>query len=74
MITVSCDVCKKKLEDSDYGRTFFFYSKHSVCESCKDNLEYQVKYQVRGKEPFAFDWYEKYKLDTLEKATHRGRI
>jgi hypothetical protein len=73
MLTVTCDICKKKVDDSMNGRTFFHYAKHSVCESCKDNLELQVKTTVRDKDPFSYEWYDKYIDDTITKAIHKGK-
>jgi len=55
-------------------RTFFYYANRSMCESCKDNLEYSVKPQVRAKEPFSMEWYEKLMRDTLDKAAQKGKF
>jgi hypothetical protein len=74
MITITCDVCKKKSDNPMYGVNFFFYAHHSICEPCKDNFEIQVKGTVRKKDPFSFAWYESYMVDTLEKATQKGKI
>jgi hypothetical protein len=74
MITITCDVCRKKLDDPRYGYDYFGYAHHSICEPCKDNFEFQVKGTVRKKDPFTFAWYENYIIDTLDKATQKGRI
>ena len=74
MITITCDICKKKVEDAQYGRTFFYYATHSICESCKDALELQVKTTIRNKDPFAQEWYQKYVDDTISKAIQKGKI
>jgi len=73
MQIVYCDVCKKKVENSFNGRTFFYYGEHSVCEPCKDNLESQVKSTIRAKEPFSYEWYNKYIDDSLAKAIQKGK-
>jgi len=73
MVTITCDVCKKKVEDFNPGRNFFYYSNFSVCEDCKDSLEYQIKPQVRAKEPYTFDWYDKVLHDTFGKAVQKGK-
>jgi hypothetical protein len=73
MINVYCDVCKKKMDNPITDKTFFYYANFSVCEACKDNLEYQVKPQVREKEPFSMDWYHKLMRDTFARAAQRGR-
>jgi len=73
MQTIACDVCKKKVEDAFTGRTFFYFAEHSVCESCKDNLESQIKSAVRGKDPFAYEWYNKFVGDALGKSVQKGK-
>jgi transcription elongation factor Elf1 len=74
MVTISCDVCKKKIDSVITNRTFFYYGNHSICESCKDSLEFQVRSVVRNKEPFVIEWYEKFIDDQLGKAVQKGRI
>jgi len=74
MITIACDICKKKLDNPITDRTFFYYANHSICEPCKDGVEFQIKPNVRKKEPFAIDWYEKLVRDTLDRAAQRGRV
>lgn len=73
MQTISCDVCRKKVEDAFTGRSFFYFGEHNVCESCKDNLEVQVKNTVRTKDPFTYEWYNKLVLDSLTKAVSKGK-
>jgi len=74
MQIISCDICKKKMDDPITDRTFFYIGSHSVCETCKDNLEYSIKPTVRHKEPFSMDWYHKLLMDSLDKAAQKGRI
>ncbi|MDR0300921.1 MAG: hypothetical protein LBI04_01245 [Treponema sp.] len=74
MQTISCDVCKKKLDNSETNRDFFYYANHSICEPCRDNLEASIKPTIRTKEPFAVDWYNKLIGDSLDKAVQKGRI
>ena len=74
MITITCDICKKKVDDAQYGRTFFYYATHNVCEPCKDALELQVKTTIRNKDPFTQEWYQKYLDDTISKAIQKGKI
>jgi len=73
MQTIACDVCKKKIDEPLTGRTFFYFAEHSVCESCKDNLENQIKSTMRGKNPFAYEWYDKLIGDSLVKSAQRGK-
>ena len=73
MQTITCDVCRKKVDDPVTGRTFFYFGEHNVCEPCKDNLEVQVKNTVRTKDPFSYEWYKKMLLDSLTKSVSKGR-
>ncbi|MDR2543429.1 MAG: hypothetical protein LBC80_08295 [Treponema sp.] len=73
MQTISCDVCRKKVEDSITGRSFFYFAQFNVCEACKDNLEVQIKSTIRNKDPFSYDWYNKLVVDNLNKSVSRGR-
>jgi hypothetical protein len=74
MQIISCDICKKKMDNPITDRTFYYISNHSICEPCKDNLEYSLKPTVRNKEPFTMDWYHKLIQDSLDKAAQKGRI
>jgi hypothetical protein len=73
MQTITCDTCKKKVDDSKTGNALFYYANHSVCEVCKDNLELQIKTAIREKEPFSYEWYEKCVDDTITKSIQKGK-
>jgi hypothetical protein len=70
MIGIYCDVCRKKI---DNPTTDYYYGDFSVCESCKDNLEYQLKPQLRANDPFSMEWYRKLVNDTFSKAVQKGK-
>ena len=74
MQVISCDVCKKKMDDPITNRNFFYYARHSLCESCRDGLELQIRSTIRSKEPYAMDWYQKYVDDSINKAIQKGKI
>ncbi|MCL2267203.1 MAG: hypothetical protein FWC17_05490 [Treponema sp.] len=74
MITITCDICKKKIDNAEYGRSFFYYASHSICEPCKDNLEVTLKSKVRGTDPYETVWYEKFVDDSINKAIQKGKI
>jgi hypothetical protein len=74
MHTISCDVCKKKMDNPKPDRDFYYISRFGICEPCKDSLDSQIRQTIRNKEPFATDWYEKYVNDSLEKAVQKGKI
>jgi transcription elongation factor Elf1 len=73
MQTVTCDICKKKVDNLVIGSTFFYYANHGVCEACKDNLELQIKTAIRGTDPFSYEWYDQYVDDTISKAIQKGK-
>jgi hydrogenase maturation factor HypF (carbamoyltransferase family) len=73
MINVYCDVCKKKMDNPITDKTFFYYAETCVCETCKDNLEYQLRAQIRARDSFSMDWYRKLLSDTFTRAAQRGR-
>ncbi|MDR0322107.1 MAG: hypothetical protein LBI28_11435 [Treponema sp.] len=73
MVTVSCDVCKKKIDNPITDRTLFYYDKHLVCESCKDSFEFNIRTDVRAVNPFIMDRYRKLMRDSLDKAVQKGR-
>ena len=74
MVNTICDICRKKVENPITGLSFHYYANHSICESCKDTLELQVKKTLRDKEPYETDWYEKYLDDSITKAIQKGKI
>ena len=73
MQTIVCDICKKKVEDAFTGRTFFYFAEHSICEDCKNNLELQAKSTIRTKEPFTFDWFDKYIDESITKSKTKAK-
>ena len=74
MKTLTCDVCKKKMENAITDRTFFHIAHRDLCEPCKDALEFQIKPTVRTKDPFGYDWYNKLLQDSIEKAVQKGKF
>jgi len=73
MVTTTCDVCKKKVDNPMTGRSFYYYAAHGMCEPCRINLESHIKTAVRNKEPFATEWYNKFVEDSVSKAVQKGR-
>jgi len=73
MQTITCDVCRKKVDEPINGRTFFHYAEHEVCEACRDNLEMQVKSTIRTKDPFSYEWFNKLLLDNLAKSVSKSK-
>ena len=73
MQTITCDVCKKKVDNPITDRTFFYFAEHNVCEACRDNMEAKIKSTVRTKDPFSYEWYNKIRMDVFGKTSSRGR-
>jgi hypothetical protein len=73
MQIVTCDVCRKKIDESATDSLFFYYAEYGVCEECKDNLEYQIKGIIRENDPFAYEWYNKLLQDSLGKSVQKGK-
>jgi len=73
MLTINCDVCRKKVDEPITGRTFFYFAQYNVCEACRDNLEVQIKPTVRNKDPFDYEWYGKLIADNLSKSVSKGK-
>jgi hypothetical protein len=74
MQTISCDICKKKIDNPITDRSFYYIGSHGLCEPCKDNFEFSIKPTIRNKESFTMDWYYKLVSDSLDKATQKGRV
>jgi hypothetical protein len=74
MKTLTCDVCRKKLDNPISGRTYFHIVQHDICETCHDDLEASIKPLVRQTQPFTYGWYERLYLDAAGKAVQRGKV
>jgi len=74
MKTLTCDVCRKKMDNPITGRTYFHLAHRDLCEACKDDLEFLVKPTVRTKDPFSYEWYNQLVQDSIEKAIQKGKF
>ena len=74
MQTISCDVCRKKLDNPMGGRSFFHLGEHNICEPCRDELDLSIRPQIRGQDPYTVDWYDNLVNNTLVKAIQKGKI
>jgi len=74
MKKLSCDVCRRTLEDPTPNRNYFHICHRDICEPCKDALEVSIKSSVRTKDPFNFVWYSKMIHDNIEKAVQKGKF
>ncbi len=74
MKTLTCDVCKKAMENPTAGRNYFHLATYDVCEPCKDQLELALKSIVRSKQPFNYEWYDRLMLDSINKAIQKGKF
>lgn len=74
MQTITCDVCRKKMENPETGRTFFYYSEVGMCEPCRDEFDSQLRGVLRDNEPFTMEWYYNLVHDMCEKAVQKGKF
>jgi len=74
MKTLTCDVCRKKMEEPVHRRNYFHLAHRDICETCYDALEFQIKPVVRTKDPFSYEWYTKLVKDSIEKAVQKGKF
>ena len=74
MKTLTCDVCKKKMEEPIVNRTYFHLAHRDLCEPCRDALDLYVKPTIRTKDPFSYDWYNKLVQDSIERAIQKGKF
>jgi hypothetical protein len=73
MKAISCDICKKKLDDPIAGRTCFHIVHWDLCEPCKEAVELQIRPTLRNNEPFSYEMYNKLLTDTIDKATQKAK-
>jgi hypothetical protein len=74
MKTLTCDVCKKTMNNPVSGRNYFHLANYDVCEPCKDQLELVLKPVVREKEPFNYEWFDHLMIDSIDKAVQKGKF
>jgi hypothetical protein len=74
MKTLTCDVCKRAIQQPTVGRNYFHIVHRDICEACKDELEAALKPIVRTKQPFNFEWYDQLMKDGIEKSILKGKI
>jgi hypothetical protein len=72
--TLSCDVCKKAIENPSSGRTYWHLANFDLCEPCKDKLDLSLKGVIRTKNPFNYEWYDRVMLDSIGRATKSGKF
>ena len=74
MKTLTCDVCKKIIQQPVHERNYFHFAHRDLCEACRDDLEFQLKPVIRTKSPFDYEWFNRLKQDLIEKAVQRGKF
>ena len=74
MKTLTCDVCRQKMQQPVTNRTYFHMAHRDICESCHDQLEAQIKPVIRTKQPFNYNWYLSLIKDSIEKAVQKGKF
>ncbi|MDR2608791.1 MAG: hypothetical protein LBC57_10420 [Treponema sp.] len=74
MKTLTCDVCRKVIQQPVSERNYFHMAHRDICESCHDALEFAIKPVVRTKQPFNYEWYDRLVTDSIEKAIQKGKF
>jgi hypothetical protein len=74
MKTLICDVCKKSIKEPVAGRSYFHLAHRDLCESCKNDLDIELKPIIRTKQPFDYEWFDRLTQDVIEKAIQKGRF
>ena len=73
MKTLTCDICKRTIQNPVVERNYYHIVHRDICEPCKDIVEARLKPVVRAKSPFDYSWYQKALMDSIEKAIQRGK-
>ena len=74
MKTLTCDICRQKIQEPLVSRNYFHLAHRDLCEACHDQLQLQIKPVIRTKDPFDYKWYNDYVQDSIEKAIQKGKI
>ncbi|MDR2304450.1 MAG: hypothetical protein LBE10_07690 [Treponema sp.] len=74
MKTLTCDVCRKVIQQPVANRNYFHMAHRDICEPCHDALEFELKPVVRTKQPFNYEWYSRLITDSIEKAIQKGKF
>ena len=74
MKTLTCDVCRQKIQEPFTNRNYFHLAHRDLCESCKENLDAQIRPVIRTKEPFNYGWYDQLVQESIEKAIQKGKF
>jgi hypothetical protein len=74
MKTLTCDVCRHTIQQPVSNRNYFHLAHRDICETCHDQLEFNLKPVVRTKQPFDYEWYNNLLQDSIEKAIQKGKF
>jgi hypothetical protein len=73
MKKLTCDVCHKDITTEVNGRGYFHVANIDVCEDCLERMEAELRPVIRTKQPFNYEWYDRFVRDSLVKAISRGK-
>jgi hypothetical protein len=74
MKALICDVCKHAIPHPESGRNYFHIAHRELCEPCNDQLELFITPVIRTKQPFNYEWFDRFVKDSIEKAIERGKF
>ncbi|MDR1929782.1 MAG: hypothetical protein LBQ44_04045 [Treponema sp.] len=73
MKSVKCDVCHSDLTPEVNQRGLFHIAHRDICETCRDQLESTIRPVIRTKQPFNYEWFDRFVRDSIEKAIAKGK-
>ena len=74
MKSIICDVCKRAVQQPIHRRNYFHLAHRDLCEPCKDELELVMRPVIRTREPFNYEWFNRFQQDLIERAIEQGRF
>jgi hypothetical protein len=73
MKSLRCDVCHGDITEEVNQRGYFHLAHRDICESCYDQLAATVRPVIRTKQPFNYEWYDRFVRDSIERAITKGK-
>ncbi len=68
MLTITCDVCKKDIEDAEKDVNYFTFRNLDICRPCKKKFDRDMEDRMEEVDPFHFHHYWKTYNKELMKA------
>ena len=69
MTTVTCDMCKKTIQDAERDVNYFTIRSKDICRSCKKDFDRKVEDKLDEARPYNYRVSRKTYWNELQKAT-----